>query len=337
MSPITPRDRVLLAIRHQEPDRVPHNVSATAPARRKLEAQFGTKDLDEALGNHIAAYSLRRMAPWEEVRPGHFRDEFGVVWNRTVDPDIGVVDDYLLKERSLEGYSFPNPRDPRRYAGLHAFIQKNPDRFRLASFGFTLFERAWSLREMSALLMDMVEAPGFVDDLLNRILSFNMAVIEELLRHDIDGIMFGDDWGHQRGIIMGPRLWRRFIKPRMARMLGAVKGAGKAAFIHSCGKAQELFPDLIEIGLDVFNPFQPEVMDPVEMKESFGKDLSFFGGMSIQKVLPYGTPREVKVEARRLLRKVGKGGGFIIAPSHELPGDVPLENILAFLEAVREQ
>jgi uroporphyrinogen decarboxylase len=107
--------------------------------------------------------------------------------------------------------------------------------------------------------------------------------------------------------------------------------------IHSCGKVQELFPDLIEIGLDVFNPFQPEVMDLVEMKRLYGDCLSFYGGMSIQKVLPFGSPEDVREEARRLLAEIGAGGGFILSPSHDMPGDIPLPNILALLETVRSQ
>jgi uroporphyrinogen decarboxylase len=147
--------------------------------------------------------------------------------------------------------------------------------------------------------------------------------------------MFGDDWGHQRGLLFGAPLWRRFIKPRLALLYGAVHKADKAVLIHSCGKVQELFPSLIDLGLDVFNPFQPEVMDLGRIKSEFGADLSFYGGMSIQRILPFGTPQQVRDEARRLMDEIGRGGGFIIAPSHDMPGDVPLENKVAFIEAVR--
>jgi uroporphyrinogen decarboxylase len=136
-------------------------------------------------------------------------------------------------------------------------------------------------------------------------------------------------------LIFGRRLWQRFIKPRITRMYGMVKKAGKAVMIHSCGKVQELFPELIEAGLDIFNPFQPEVMDPFEIKNQFGNDLTFYGGVSIQKLLPFGTPAQIRGEVRRLIDQVGKDGGFIIAPSHEMPGDIPLENLLAFIEAAR--
>jgi uroporphyrinogen decarboxylase len=303
--------------------------------RLKLEEYFGTTQLDEVLGNHLARYRAR--PPFEEIQPGFFRDEFGVVWNRTVDPDIGVVEEFQLKGRTLAGYRFPDPRNPARYAPLPAFLQTHRNRFRYVSVGFSLFERAWSLRGMTDLLIDMLEAPEFVDELFDALVEFDLAIVEEMLKYDIDAILFGDDWGQQRGLIFGAELWRRFVKPRIAQLYAAVKRGGKAVMIHSCGRVQELFPELIELGLDVFNPFQPEVMDPLEMKRQFGDRLSFFGGLSIQKILPFGTLRQVREEARRLADTVGRDGGLILAPSHDMPGDIPAENVAAFVETMRSQ
>lgn len=336
MSGITPRERVWTAIEHRQPDRVPYNFGYTFPARLKLEAYYGTKDLSRFLGSHLAAYTPQPPDAWQEIRPDFWQDEFGVTWNRTIDKDIGIVEDYQLKTRSLDGYTFPDPHDPSRYDRLPTFIEANPDRFRIVNIGFSLFERAWTLRSMPELMVDMLEAPQWVDKLLDSITEFNLGIIKEAVKYDVDAMMFGDDWGHQRGLLISPRLWHRFIKPRVAEMYGTAKRAGKAVFIHSCGKVEDLFPTLIELGLDVFNPFQPEVMNPYEMKREFGRELSFFGGMSIQKVLPYGTPQQVRDEARRLMDEVGKDGGYIIAPSHDMTGDIPVENLIAFIETVRE-
>jgi uroporphyrinogen decarboxylase len=330
----TPRERVLQAIRHEQPDRVPWHFTFTAPARKKAESHYGPGNLDGILGNHLAPYRPHSFF-LQEVRPGYWRDEFGVVWNRTVDKDIGVVDDYHLKSRSLAGYTFPDPHDPKRYEKLPGFIAANSDRFRYVSIAYSLFERAWSLRGMADLMVDMIEAPQFVDELLDAITDYNCGLLEEVLRYDIDCVRLGDDWGQQHGLIFGGRLWRRFIKPRLARMYGMVKQSGKAVMIHSCGRVQELFPELIELGLDIFNPFQPEVMDPYEIKKQFGNQLTFFGGMSVQKLLPFGTPQQIRDEACRLMDQIGRGGGFIIAPSHDMPGDIPIENMVAFIETVR--
>ena len=131
------------------------------------------------------------------------------------------------------------------------------------SMAFSLFERAWSLRGMTDLMIDMLEAPEFVDELFDAITDYNCGVLEEVLRYDIDCVRLGDDWGQQNGLIFGGRLWRRFIKPRLARMYGMVKRAGKAVMIHSCGRVQELFPELIELGLDIFNPFHGSNGKPI--------------------------------------------------------------------------
>jgi uroporphyrinogen decarboxylase len=119
-------------------------------------------------------------------------------------------------------------------------------------------------------------------------------------------------------------------------MYAATRQAGKTVLIHSCGKVQELFPELIELGLDVFNPFQPDVMDPYEMKARYGDRLTFYGGVSVQQLLPHGTPQMVRDEVRRLMDEVGRDGGFIISPSHDMPGDIPIENMVALIETVRE-
>jgi len=182
--------------------------------------------------------------------------------------------------------------------------------FSLANLGFSLFERAWTLAGMENLLMAMVDDKPFAHRLLDRILEFNLRVIDNACRFPLDAMMFGDDWGQQRGLIMGPALWREFIKPRIRQMYGAVKAHGKKVFIHSCGKVDSIFPDLIECGLDVFNPFQPEVIDVFEVKKQFGDSLSFFGGISTQRTLPFGTVDEVREEVQRLVEIVGDARGI---------------------------
>jgi uroporphyrinogen decarboxylase len=331
---ITPRQRVWQTIQHQQPDRVPWHFGLTTQARTKIENHYGSNELDIILDQHIVKY--RSRLPYIEIRPDFFMDEFGVVWNRTVDKDIGIVEKYLLKDRSLKGFKFPDPHDPNRLAAFPAFLNANPYRFRILNFGFSLFERAWMLRGMEDLMVDMLEAPKFVDELLDSILDYDLAILDDALQFDIDGVQFGDDWGQQNGLLFGARHWRRFIKPRIAQLYSKTKKANKAVFIHSCGKVQELFPELIELGLDVFNPFQPEVMNPYAVKKQYGNQLTFYGGVSIQKLLPYGTPQQIYAEVKRLMKEIGQNGGFIIAPSHDMPGDIPLENMLAFIEAVRE-
>ena len=135
---------------------------------------------------------------------------------------------------------------------------------------------------------------------------------------------------------MGPRCWTEFIRPQLERMYGVVKDSGRFVFIHSCGDVDELFDDLIAMGVDCFNPFQPEVMDVAALLERYRGRLAFHGGVSTQRTLPFGSADDVRRETRSLLQ-LGAEGGYILAPAHDVEGDVPLENMLAAIEVVQSQ
>jgi uroporphyrinogen decarboxylase len=265
-----------------------------------------------------------------------FQDVFGVIWDRSIDRDIGNVEGCVLPGATLVGYSFPDPLDPRFFADIPERIARYGDRFRVYQIGFSLYERAWTLRGMQNLLMDFYDHPGFVHELLNTIADYNITQVNEALKHDIDAVYFGDDWGQQHGLQMGPRLWHEFIYPVLGRMYRAVHDGGRYVFIHSCGDVDELFDDLISSGVNCFNPFQPEVMDIPALLLTYRGRLAFHGGLSTQRTLPYGSVSEVCEETTRLL-ELGREGGYIFAPAHDVQGDVPLENMLAFIELLKSQ
>ncbi|OGF98886.1 MAG: hypothetical protein A3F83_15250 [Candidatus Glassbacteria bacterium RIFCSPLOWO2_12_FULL_58_11] len=336
---MTRRDRVLKALSHQQPDICPWHISFTIPAREKLSRHLGTTELDAAAGNHFAKIEAVPGDGWLEIEPDFWRDEFGVIWDRTLDKDIGNVDYHrlVLPEPDLERLEFPDPGSAARFEGHADFCRRNKDLFRVNDFGFTLFERAWTLRGMENLLIDMVERPQFVHELLDRILEWNLKIIEGVSRFEIDAILFGDDWGQQRGLIMGPEMWREFFKPRAAEEYRACHGRGMRVMIHSCGDVSSIFEDLIEIGVDMFNPFQPEVMDVLAIKKRYGGRLAFFGGMSTQITLPKAPADEVKRQTAWLIENIGAGGGYVFSPAHDVPKDVPAENIAAMIEVLQSQ
>lgn len=331
------RERVLAALNHQPPDKVPYHIGFTQVAQAKMAAFYGDPGFVSKLGNCLTVLDCEPANAWREVAPDIWQDQFGVRWNRSVDKDIGVVENRMVDKETLDEYCWPNPDDPSRYARYDAVLSDKTDRFVVVNLGFSLFERAWTLYGMEALLMDMAPDKGFVHALLDRILEFNLKIIENVCRFDVDAMMFGDDWGMQTGLIMGPALWREFIKPRVRQMYQAVRQAGKWVFIHSCGKVDAVFPDLIECGLNVFNPFQPEVIDVFEAKRIYGDRLSFYGGISTQRTLPYGTVGQVKDEVKRLIDEVGSSGGYIASPAHAIPADARPENIAAMIKVLQSQ
>lgn len=332
---MTPREVLLAAVRFQNPPYTPWAIEFTATPAAALERHFGGRDVSDCLHDHVVTFRAPTRENFRPVEPGKFLDLYGTLWDRTIDADIGTPCRHALPAPTLKGFRFPPCRGNEET--VRKKLARYPDRAVRFSLGFALFERAWALRGMEALLMDFVERPAFAHELLDAIVAHDMELLEWARPFKPDIVHFGDDWGQQQGMLMGPALWRRFLKPRLAEQYAAVHDIGKKVFIHSCGKVIEIFPDLIEIGLDCFNPFQPEVIDVYAAKREFGDQLSFFGGVSTQHLLPYGTPAQVKAEARRLMREVGRNGGYILAPAHSIPKDAPPENMMALIEAVNEQ
>jgi uroporphyrinogen decarboxylase len=329
------REIIGLVLEGKPPPYVPWSFGFTQAAKAKLQDHYGAGDIDTLVGNHLLKLGSD-IGFFEPVGGDDVRDVFGVVWDRSVDKDIGIVRGRILAEPTLRGYTFPNPLDPRFFADIPDKLVRYGDRFRVFQIGFSLYERAWTLRGLETLLMDFYDHPTFVHELLDAIAEYNIAQIREAVKYDIDAVYFGDDWGQQHGLQMGPALWRKFIKPVLKRMYGVVRDAGKYVFIHSCGDVDELFDELIDIGLNCFNPFQPEVMDVAGLIKRYRGRLTFHGGLSVQQLLPYGSVEDVRAEMHRLL-DLGRDGGYILSPSHDVPKDVPLENMLAFVEIVQEQ
>jgi len=332
---MTKREVVRLVLEGERPPYVPWSFGFTVEARAKLAQHFGSDDLEVVFQNHLLALG-NAVGFFTDIGNCCVQDVFGVVWDRSIDKDIGTVKGCVLPGPTLRGYSFPDPLSKVFFEDIPGRIERFADRFRVFQIGFSLYERAWTLRGMQNLMMDFYDHPQFVQELLNAIADYNIAQIKEALHYDIDAVYFGDDWGQQRGLQMGPALWRKFIYPVLKRMYAVVRQAGKYVMIHSCGDVDELLDDLLGIGLNCFNPFQPEVMDVASLMKTYRGRLAFFGGLSTQRTLPYGSVEDVRSETRTLL-ELGREGGYIFAPAHAVPGDVPLENMLAFIEMVKEQ
>ncbi len=329
---MTPRERVLTALRHEQPDYSPYCLPIDPEPLERLDRHYGGTEWRSAVVDHLVALGLD--SGHEELGDGRWRDKFGVVWAQA--NDFHVVE-IPLREPTLEGFQPPDLFGPEDLARVQQWCVQPSDLFRGFSIGFSFFERAWSLRGMDNLLMDMVEHPRFVHELMDLLLDLWLPVVDAVGRIEgLDYIQFGDDYGMQRGVIMGTPYWREYLRPRLRAAYARAHSHGKYVAIHSCGDNSPILEDLIEIGVDLFNPFQPEAQDIYEMKRRFGHRIAFWGGIGTQQLLPRGTPEQIRREVRRVKQEIGRDGGLVLSPTKPILPDVPTENAVACVEAMLE-
>jgi uroporphyrinogen decarboxylase len=259
------------------------------------------------------------------------KDEFGVVWT-TSEMDRGAPVKPCLAAPSLTDYRFPDAASADRFEEIGPWCEEHKGSFTVVWVG-DLWERATFMRGMEALLLDLVFHAGFVEELLRGITDYVLRTMEILFaRFRFDGVALSDDYGTQKAMLMSPAHWRRLIKPRLLEIYAFARRHGRVVFHHSCGDIQPIIRDLIDIGLDILHPIQPEAMDVFRLKKEFGRDLTLCGGIRTQDLLPRGKPDEVREEVRRLQEEMGRGGGYILEPGITIQADVPIENMVAMIE-----
>ena len=276
-------------------------------------------------------------------------DEWGVTWTK---PDQGhfINTDgpfYRLDtptEKDLEGFAWPDPDDPGRYRGLRErakFLHDNTDQAVVLNLWVGLVHVAEFVRGFSQWLEDLLVNPAFAEALMDRIMDFWVRGTERALTEAgefIDVVAIVEDLGMQQGPLLRPEVYRRMIKPRHRRMMGAVKKHGKRLFLHSCGAVTAFIPDFIEMGVDALNPVQVSAhdMDTKTLKREFGRDSPSGAPLDTGKVLPYGKPVDVREEVKRRIDDLAAAGGYILAAVHNIQADVPPQNVAAMYEAALE-
>jgi len=346
------KQRIKDCIEFRKTDLVPWQIDCTSETARRVMEDCSLPErshkvlgknilrysaLDDFFGNHLSYIRSTAVDESKQLDEGLWEDEWRVVWDRRIDRDIGTPANCLLDRPDVDRLETPDPQDPHRFLHFELLIQANKERYIVVKMSRCLFERAWSLRGMAHLLMDFIENPSFVHELFDAITEYNLRILERVLRYPVDAVRFSDDWGGQQGLLMSPDTWRRFIKPYLKRMYDRTHAAGCAVFIHTCGNVDPILEDLIEIGVNVFNPFQPEAMNIEKSITTYSGRLAFHGGLSIQKTLPFGSPSEVKQEVTHRLELARKYGGYILSPAHDMPADIPTKNILAMRESLLHQ
>lgn len=347
---MSPRERVVTAMRREQPDRVPKTASFTPAVQEKFEQATGHTNPAEYFG-----FETRGIG----FKPPQQLPDF-CAWYPDPPPAGTVFNEYGIGSYPSGFYHFTGRLYPLEHAQTVADLEQFPwpdftPRYRhehleegcrqLHEAGWAvsggvghIWETAWQLTRMERLMEAMVLQPDFAAYIFDRITENQMFVARRVAEAGADIIHCGDDIGMQDRLMMSPEMWREWLKPRWRRVVGAAKEVNPdcLAFYHSDGDVRSVIEDLIEIGFDILNPVQPECMDPAELKRQYGDRLSFWGCIGTQTTMPFGTPEEVRATVKWTIENVGQGGGLLIAPTHVLEPDVPWGNIVALFEAVDE-
>jgi len=378
---MTSRERLLTALDHRQPDRVPIDLGGNQTgihkfAYGKLLARLGLKeeivimDLVQQLAKPSETVLQRLRVDTRYVWAGgaasfkggvvkrerngrvwnDFTDEFGITWSMPEEHpyyfDISHSPLAGLTLQQIKDYPFPKGDDPSRFEGLRdrALAIKRETPYAVVSgISGVVYEFCWYLRGLENLFADMIEQPEVFEAIIDRTLKFWLDWFRLFLDEAgdvVDVIMIGDDLAGQGGPLFSPRIYRAIVKPRHKRLVQYIKSRTRAKlWYHSCGSIVTYLPDLLDNGIDIFNPVQISAkdMDPAMLKARFGDKVVFWGGgVDSQHVLPHGTPEQVRENVRANLEAFKPGGGYVFNNVHNIQADVPPANILAMFDAAYE-
>jgi uroporphyrinogen decarboxylase len=351
------RERVQMALNHECPDRCPMQISFTPEFADRLREDLKVKgkaphnphgggntyELERAIGEDMLLTSVG-WANSYYLGKEPYTDEWGIGWrSQPYETPFGtgyyteICGHPLAVDDAIDTYRAPDPTRPELYSEAERVIRDFKDEYWIVGVTVTtIFETAWALRGYERIFMDMIGNAEYVDRLLDIPYQYHLTAAKKLVGMGVDMIWIGDDVGAQSDMILSPRHWRRFFKPRMANFIAELKRMNpqiKVAY-HSDGNVDRIIPELIEIGLDILNPVQPASMDPAELKKKYGKNLCFWGSMDEQHTLPFGSAQDVTQEVITRLNTIGKDGGLIIGPTHHVQLDTPMENFWAMVNTV---
>jgi uroporphyrinogen decarboxylase len=370
---MTHRERVLTALDHREPDRIPMDLGTarfTTMVKAACERLCGhlgfgkpgpivdrmqqLVEVDERILEYLGVdcRAFAQGAPDrgadEDIGEGRYRDEWGVV--RVQPPGSHYYDLEVcplageITPADVARYSWPDPTDPGRFRGLRetALRLRQTDYAIMYNARFHLVHMTQYLRGFYDWYLDLGENHALFRCLLDAVLDVLLEINRRAFREVgdlIDIVAFGDDVGQQDRPLCSPELYRRLIRPYQERIVDCIKSNTRAKILyHTCGSVYRLIPDFIEIGIDALNPIQVSArhMEPERLKREFGGRIAFWGGIDSQHLLPHGTPEEVRAGVRRTFEILGQGGGWVLTSVHNVQPDVPPENLLAMFDEGRQ-
>ena len=360
------RERFYQTISYQKPDRPPYFLSLCADLVRQFRQKYGDVDYRDVYDIPVREVFIgptrldlrERFREWTKDMPRDCEiNEWGVGMQHGGTAHfykmLGPLAGRLTAE-NIAALPFPDFTAGYRWEGVGEQITELKSRDLITMTGIyggadsglgggtvpafiDIFESSWYLCGLDEILMAMYSEPEIAGMLFERMTVFKEEIAVKWASAGIDVIVYGDDVGAQRGLMMSGEMWRDFLKPRLERVIRAAKQVNPdvVIFYHSDGNIMEIIPDLIEAGVEILNPVQPECMDPVEVAALYGGKVSFWGTIGTQTTFPAGSPEDLRSVCGEMLRTVGKNGGLIIAPTHILEPDVPFANVEAFVEFVR--
>jgi len=371
---MTHRERVIAALSHKEPDKIPIDLASTRDSSivvegyERLKEYFGIVEENRLTSRMMQVVDVNEQIlkkldiDTRAVNPGgpdkqadveigenQYKDEWGVV--RVKPPGSFYYDQVTfplsgnITIRDIVTYPWPDPHDPGRIRGLKERakeIREGTDCAAILNLPSAFVHISQYLRGFEDWFVDIRANPKLLEALFDAVLEINMAICEEILKEvgdEVDVLMGSDDLGFQDGLMVSKETYRELIKPRHQKYLQLFHDLSPAkVFFHTCGSVADILDDLIDIGVDVLHPVQVTAagMDPVSLKKRYSGRLAFWGGIDTQHILPHGTVEDVKLEVERMIETLGAGGGYVLGAVHNIQPDVPLENILAMYTHARE-
>ena len=357
------KQRVLTALKRQgQPDRVPLQFDLSRSLVNKFAEKYGvpadfTTSYYEDVTYRISANDLRVAMGSDCVVVGASLPRG---YRHPVDDNACIINEFGMKMREgpiymevvehplaavkdagqVNDFQFPDPLAEGRYDDAARFIEKyRHSYFIVGDMELTMFDMMAQLVGLEKLLLDMAMDEPYVEALIDKTMNFALAVGKRLVSMGVGGISAGDDFGSQNGLLISPPMWRRYFKERYREVYAQLKAVNPGVMImqHSDGAVASILGEWIEVGLEVFNPVQPNVPghSPEELKDKFGGKVSFWGAIDQQSLLPFGTPAQIEADVKAKIAVLGRDGGYMVAPAHIIQAGTPLENVEALIKAVR--
>jgi len=346
------KERVLSAISHKEPDRIPvtnrFNPEIAEQLRSILKIKSeDTFDLEVELGHDllctkeigiVSSYSISHN---RQISENEYICDFGIIKKKANYAGgfyLEIIKNPLEDLNAYPQFKFPNPLNQESLQEEFELFEKGIKKYGkthaiVGGVTCTIFEGCCMLRGLARVMMDLIENGDFINDLMDKLEDYHYEVGKKLISLGADIIYIGDDVGMQTGMLISPALWGKYLKPRYQRLFKKWKQLNKNILfaLHSDGYIEPIIPDLIEIGLDILNPVQPGTMDDAILKKKYGSKITFWGGINVQKTMPFGSTSDVINEVKDRINTFGPGGGFIISSAHNIQPNVrSVDNIFTY-------